>query len=78
MNDDDPQCEPFEPRFHERREAARLVRRIQTLFLELEALRRYEQSTPEIQAKERSLEQLRWRLASAARRSASDDLDAAA
>jgi hypothetical protein len=69
---------PFEPRSHERREAARLVRRIQTLFLELEELRRYEQRTPEIQAKERRLEQLRWRLASVARRSASDDLDAAA
>ena len=69
---------PFEPRSHERREAARLVRRIQTLFLELEELRRYEQRTPEIQAKERRLEQLRWWLASVARRSASDDLDAAA
>jgi len=54
------------------------VRRIQTLSLELEELRRYEQRTPEIQAKERRLEQLRWRLASVARRSASDDLDAAA
>jgi hypothetical protein len=70
---------PFEPRSHERREAARLVRRrIQTLSLELEELRRYEQRTPEIQANERRLEQLRWRLASVARRTASDDLDAAA
>ena len=69
---------PYEPRARERREAARLVRRIQTLFLELEELRRYEQRRPEIQAKERRLEQLRWRLASVARRSASDDLDAAA
>ena len=69
---------PFEPRSHERREAARLVRRIQTLFLELEELRRHEQRTPGIQLKERRLEQLRWRLASLARRSASDDLDAAA
>ena len=69
---------PFEPRSHERREAARLVRRIQRLFLELDELRRHEQRTPEIQAKERGLEQLRWRLASLARRSASDDLDAAA
>jgi hypothetical protein len=68
----------FEPRSHERRKAARLVRLIQTLFLELEELRRYEQRTPEIQANERRLEQLRWRLASVARRSASDDLDAAA
>ena len=69
---------PFEPRARERREAVRLVRRIQTLFLELEELRRYEQRRPEIKAKERRLEQLRWRLASVARRSASDDLDAAA
>ena len=69
---------PFEPRSRERREAARLVRRIQALFLELEELRRYEQRTPEIQAKERRLEQLRWRLAAVARRSACDDLDAAA
>ena len=69
---------PFEPRSHERREVVRLVRRIQKLFLELEELRRYEQRTPEIQAKERRLEQLRWRLAAVARRSASDDLDAAA
>lgn len=71
---------PFEPRSHERREAVRLVRQIQTLFLELELeeLRRHEQRTPEIQAKERRLEQLRWRLAAVARRSVSDDLDAAA
>ena len=69
---------PFEPRARERREAVRLVRRIQVLFLELEELRRYEQRTPEIQVKERRLEQLRWRLASVARRSAPDDLDAAA
>jgi hypothetical protein len=68
----------FEPRSRERREVFRLVRRIQAVFLELEELRRYEQRTPEIQAKERALEQLRWRLAADARRSASDDLDAAA
>ena len=69
---------PFQPRSHERREAARLVRRIQALFLDLEELRRSELRTPKIQAKERRLEQLRWRLVSVARRSASDDLDAAA
>jgi hypothetical protein len=69
---------PYEPRARERGEAVRLVRQIQALFLELEELRRCEQRTPEIQAKERRLEQLRWRLASVARRSASDDLDAAA
>ena len=69
---------PFEPRSHEEREVVRLVRWIQTLSLELEELRRYEQRTPEIQAKERRLERLHWRLAAVTRRSASDDLDAAA
>jgi hypothetical protein len=69
---------PYEPRARERGEAVRLVRRIQALFLELEEPRRREESTPELRAKERALEQLRWRLASVARRSASDDLDAAA
>jgi hypothetical protein len=69
---------PFEPRARERREAARLVRRIQALLLELEESRRREERTPELRAKERRLEQLRWRLAAVARRSASDDLDAAA
>ena len=69
---------PFEPRSRERREVVRLVRRIQALFLELEELRRSEEDNPELRAKERALEQLRWRLAAVARRSASDDLDAAA
>ena len=69
---------PFEPRSRERREVVRLVRRIQALFLELEELRRREEDNPELRAKERALEQLRWRLAAVARRSASDDLDAAA
>ena len=67
---------PYEPRARERGEAVRLVRRIQALFLELEELRRHEESTLELRAKER--EQLRRRLAAVARRSASDDLDAAA
>ncbi len=69
---------PYEPRARERGEAVRLVRRIQALFLELEELRRHEESTPELRAKERALEQLRGWLAVVARRSASDDLDAAA
>lgn len=69
---------PLEPRSRERREVVRLVRRIQALSLELEELRRREGGPPELQAKERTLEQLRWRLAAAARRSASDDLDDAA
>ena len=69
---------PFEPRSHERREGCSARAADPDALLELEELRRYEQRTPEIQAKERRLEQLRWRLASVARRSASDDLDAAA
>ncbi len=69
---------PYEPRVRERREAVQLVQRIQALFLELEELRRSEGGAPDLRAKERRLEQLRWRLASVARRSASDDLDAAA
>jgi hypothetical protein len=69
---------PLEPRSRERREVVRLVRRIQALSLELEELRRREGGSPELHARERTLEQLRWRLAAVARRSASDDLDAAA
>ena len=68
----------YEPLDASEREAVRLVRRIQALFLELEELRRHEEGTPELRVKERTLEQLRWRLAAVARRAASDDLDAAA
>ena len=69
---------PLEPRSRERREVVRLVRRIQALSLVLEELRRRAGGSPELHARERTLEQLRWRLAAVARRSASDDLDAAA
>jgi hypothetical protein len=69
---------PFEPRSRERREVVRLVRRIQALSLELEELRRREEDNRELRVREHALEQLRWRLAAVARRSASDDLDAAA
>jgi hypothetical protein len=69
---------PYEPRARERGEAVRLVRRIQALLLELEELRRHEQRTLKLRAKERRLEQLHWQLAAVARRSASDDLDPAA
>lgn len=67
----------FEPR-GEGRELVRLVRRIQALSLELHELQQREGGTPDLLAKERTLEQLRWRLATVARRSARDDLDAAA
>ena len=59
------------------RELVRLVRRIQTLTAELDELRRHAAS-PEVQAKEHTLEQLRWRLATVARRTATDSLENAA
>jgi hypothetical protein len=69
---------PYEPRARERGEAVRLVRRIQALFLELDELRRREDGTPELRAKERTLEQHRWRLAAVARRTATESLGNAA
>ena len=60
---------PFETR-SERLELIRLIRRIQALTLELQELRRSERDAPDLDAKERRLEQLRWRLATVARRSA--------
>ena len=62
----------------ERRELLRLIRRIQALTLELNLLRRLDIADPELEAKERALDQLRWRLAVVARRSATDDVGAAA
>jgi hypothetical protein len=47
-----------------------LIRRIQELMLELEALRQRGRSERELRARERRLEQLRWRLAAVARRAA--------
>jgi predicted nucleic acid-binding Zn-ribbon protein len=69
---------PIEPRSRERREVVRLLRRIQELSLEIADLRHREGSARDLDAKEHALDQLRWRLAALARRSASDDLDAAA
>jgi hypothetical protein len=70
----DPSVTPLE----RRRELVRLVRRIQALTLELHDLRQGDGAHAELQTKERTLEQLRWRLATVARRSATDDLSAAA
>jgi len=66
----------------ERRELIRLVRRIQALTLELQELELQEVSPSErdtwdLDAKKRRLEQLRWRLAIVARRSATDAESAA-
>jgi hypothetical protein len=59
-------------------ELRQVLRAIQELTLELAQLRRAEPSGPELEAKEHTLEQLHWRLASLARRLATDDLGAAA
>jgi hypothetical protein len=67
----------FEPH-GTRRELVGLIRRIQALTFELAELRQHEGATTELRAKERTLDQLRWRLASVARRTAADDLGAAA
>ena len=62
----------------ERRELARLVRRIQTLTLELQEPRRRELDSAQVEAKARTLEQPRWRLAATARRTATNHLGNAA
>jgi hypothetical protein len=55
-------------------ELLRLIREIQALKLELDTLRPSSGSAPELQAKERALDQLHWRLAAVARRAAANDL----
>jgi len=61
-----------------RRELVRLVEQIQTLTLELQNLRQRELETREVNAKERTLERLRWQLAAVAQRTATDELGNAA
>ena len=68
----------LEPDGRERSEVARLIRQIQALTLEVRELREHHEGTPALDSKERTLEQLRWRLAAVARRTATDDPDAAA
>jgi hypothetical protein len=72
----DGNLNPFESS-SQRLELIRLVRLIQALTLELQELRRREGDTPDLDAKERRLEQLRWRLATVARRGATDAESAA-
>jgi hypothetical protein len=60
------------------REVVRLVRRIQAITLEVRKLQQNETNDAELATKERALEQLRWRLATAARRAAHHDFGAAA
>lgn len=62
----------------ERRELIRLVRRIQALTLELRTMQQLDGVEAELRAKERALEQLRWRLAVVARRAALENGGAAA
>jgi hypothetical protein len=56
----------------------RLIGEIQAETLELRNLRRHGASAPELEAKERLLERLRWRLAALARRAAQGGLGDAA
>jgi hypothetical protein len=59
-------------------ELRQVIRAIQELTLELAQLRHEEHSGPELEAKEHTLEQLRWRLATVARRAATDEIGNAA
>jgi hypothetical protein len=63
---------PFEES-RERRELIRVVRRLQALTVELRELQARKRGGAELEAKERALEQLRWRLANVARRAATQD-----
>jgi hypothetical protein len=57
-----------------RHELVRLVEQIQTLTRELQNLRQRELETPEVDAKERTLERLRRQLEAVALRAATEDL----
>jgi hypothetical protein len=61
-----------------RHEVTRLLQRIQTLTLELRELEQRGVTGPVVEAKERLLEQLRWRLAAAVRRTVAGEVGAAA
>jgi hypothetical protein len=69
--------EPFELS-GDRHELGRLVARIQTLTLELQAALRDRPDSAEVAAKTHTLDQLRWRLAAISRRNATDELGNAA
>jgi hypothetical protein len=55
-----------------RGELVRLVRRIKALRTELEELRRHTHAAREVETKERTPDQLHWRLANVARRTATE------
>lgn len=67
----------FEPR-GSHQELTWLLRRIKSLTIELHELREQGRRDPELEAKERTLDRLRWRLATVAKRSATNDLGNAA
>jgi hypothetical protein len=58
-------------------ELREVILAIQELTPEIAQLRHQKQAGPELEAKDQSLEQSRWRLATIARRLATDDLGAA-
>jgi hypothetical protein len=60
-----------------RGELVGLIRRMKALTLELSELREQGSAIRELEAKARTLDQLRWRLTTVARRTAADDLGAA-
>jgi hypothetical protein len=61
-----------------RRELVGLTRRIQAPTLELAEVPEQRSASRELEARALTLDQLRWRLATVARRTAADDLGAAA
>jgi hypothetical protein len=60
-----------------RREVTRLLQRIRTLILELRDLEQRGVTGPVVEAKERLVEQLRWRLAAVVRRAVAGEVGAA-
>jgi hypothetical protein len=60
-----------------RHEVTRLLRRIQRLVLELRELEQRGITGPAVEAKERLVERLRWRLAAVARRTVATEFGAA-
>jgi hypothetical protein len=65
---------PLQPR----EEVDRLLLQIRTLKLELDELQPHATAKPDVETKQRTLEQLRWRLADATRRTTGHDLASAA
>jgi hypothetical protein len=68
----------FGPRGHTEDDVESLLRQIKEIALHCQQLKRRDAQDPERAEAERSLEQLRWRLAAAVRRSSDEDSGAAA